>query len=67
MGAHKKYRDMMEELMKVGIDIHIRRQGEKAYKLSVGSKERIFKNRSTCNRHLERIFINETNKPLLFY
>jgi len=67
MGAHPKYRTMMQELTKVGVDINIHRQGEKAYKLSVGTKERIFRLRSTCNRHLEKIFTKETNKTLLFY
>ena len=67
MGAHKKYRDMMDALSKVDVHVSIARESYNSYILCIGNKEHKFNIRSTCNKHLERIFINETNKPLLFY
>ena len=67
MGAHKKYRDMIEGLSKVDVQVSITREGYSLYKLSVGRTERIFKIRSTCNKHLRRIYLSETNKQLLFF
>lgn len=66
MGAHKKYRDMMEQLKIAGIDVAIIKEGDKEYKVVAGNKHVTYRYRISANKYLIRIHQQETNKILLF-
>ena len=66
MGAHKKYRDMMEQLKSVGVDVVIIKEGDKEYKVVAGNKHITYGYRVSANRYLNRIHQQETNKLLIF-
>lgn len=66
MGAHKKYRDIMNELKDLGVDCFIIRQSRKRYLAIAGSMHKSYRYRISANKFITRIHMQEVKTPKLF-
>lgn len=66
MGAHKKYRDIMNELKDLGVDCCIIRVSRKKYFAIAGSVHKSYRHRISANKFITRIHLQQIKTPKLF-
>lgn len=65
MGAHAKYRTLINEINAAGIDCALIRDGTKSYKVTAGNHHRSYRNRNSANKFIVRIHTKEVKNSIL--